>query len=62
MEYFNRYEELEVLSWIYKRITDEFPEFAVTDEVLRNKDTDDSKLKIDAAKMIQSGARNKSLI
>jgi MoxR-like ATPase len=62
MQYFNKYEELEVLSWIYKRITDEFPEFAVTDEVLRNKDTDDSKLKIEAAKMIQSGARTKSLI
>jgi hypothetical protein len=62
MEYFNKYEELEVLSWIYKRITDEFPEFAVTDEVLRNKETDDNKLKIEAAKMIQSGARTKSLI
>ena len=62
MEYFNKYEQLEVLSWIYKRITDEFPEFAVTDEVLKNKDTDDNKLKIEAARMIQSGARGKSLI
>ena len=62
MEYFNKYEELEVLSWIYKRITDGFPEFAVTEDVLKNKETDDSKFKIEAAKMIQSGARNKSLI
>ena len=62
MEYFNGYGELEILSWIYKRITDEFPEFAVTDEVLKNKDTDDNKLKIEAARMIQSGARGKSLI
>ena len=62
MEYFNRYEELEILSWIYKSICDEFPEFAITDEVLRNKDKEDSKLKIEAAKMIQSGARGKSLI
>jgi len=62
MEYFNGYGELEILSWIYKRITDEFPEFAVTDEVLTNKDTDDNKLKIEAARMIQSGARGKSLI
>ena len=62
MEYFNKYEELEVLSWIYKRITDGFPEFAVTEDVLKNKETEDSKFKIEAAKMIQSGARNKSLI
>jgi hypothetical protein len=62
MEYFNRYEELEILSWIYKSICDEFPEFAVTEDVLRNKDKEDSKLKIEAAKMIQSGARGKSLI
>lgn len=62
MEYFNGYGELEILSWVYKRITDEFPEFAVTDEVLKNKDTEDSKIKIGAAKMIQAGARGKSLI
>ena len=62
MEYFNRYEELEILSWIYKSICDEFPEFAVTTDVLRNKDKEESKLKIEAAKMIQSGARGKSLI
>jgi MoxR-like ATPase len=62
MKYFNRYKQLEALAWIYKRITEKYPEFAVTEEVIKNKETDDSKMKIEAAKMIQSGARDKQLI
>jgi MoxR-like ATPase len=62
MEYFNRYKQLEALAWIYKRITDKYPVFAVTEDVIKTKDTDDSKLKIEAARMIQKGARDKELI
>ena len=62
MEYFNRYENLEILSWIYKRITDEYPEFAITEDVIKTKEEPDSKLKIMAAQMIQKGAKDKSLI
>jgi len=62
MEYFNRYENLEILSWIYKRITDEYPEFALTEEVIKTKEDPDSKLKIMAAQMVQKGAKDKSLI
>jgi hypothetical protein len=62
MDYFNKYENLEILSWIYKRITDEYPEFAITEEVIKTKEEPDSKLKIMAAQMIQKGAKDKSLI
>jgi len=62
MEYFNRYDNLEILSWIYKRITDEYPEFAITEDVIKTKEEPDSKLKIMAAQMIQKGAKDKSLI
>lgn len=62
MRYFNRYKELEALAWIYKRITEKYPDFAVTDEVIKTKEEPDSKLKIAAARMIQAGARDKKLI
>jgi MoxR-like ATPase len=62
MKYFNRYKQLEALAWIYKRITEKYPEFAVTQEVIKNKETDDSKMKLQAARMIQSGAKEKQLI
>jgi len=62
MKYFNRYKQLEQLSWIYKRITEKYPEFAVTEDVIKSKDTDESKMKIDSARMIQKGAKEKDLI
>ena len=62
MKYFNRYNQLEQLAWIYKRIQESYPDFAVTEEVIRTKDTDDSKMKIEAARMIQKGAKDKELI
>jgi len=62
MEYFNRYDNLEILAWMYKRITDEYPEFAITEDVIKTKEEPDSKLKIMAGQMIQKGAKDKSLI
>jgi MoxR-like ATPase len=62
MEYFNRYEQIEALTWIYKRIMEKYPKFAVTDEVLKTKDEEDSKLKINAARMIQAGGKAKGVI
>jgi hypothetical protein len=62
MKYFNRYNQLEQLAWIYKRIQESYPDFAVTEEVIKTKDTDDSKMKIEAARMIQKGAKDKELI
>jgi MoxR-like ATPase len=62
MKYFNRYNQLEQLAWIYKRIQESYPDFAVTEETIKTKDTDDSKLKIEAARMIQKGAKDKELI
>lgn len=62
MKYFNKYKQLEQLAWIYKRIIEKYPDFAVTEEVIKSKDTDESKMKIEAAKMIQKGAKDKELI
>ena len=62
MEYFNRYEQIEALTWIYKRIMEKYPKFAVSDEVLKTKDDEDSKLKINAARMIQAGGKAKGVI
>ena len=62
MKYFNRYNQLEQLAWIYKRIQESYPDFAVTEETIKTKDTDESKLKIEAARMIQKGAKDKELI
>lgn len=62
MKYFNRYNQLEQLAWIYKRIQESYPDFAVTEETIKTKDTEDSKLKIEAARMIQKGAKDKELI
>lgn len=62
MEYFNRYENIEQLTWIYKRIAEKYPDFAVTQEVLDTRDEVDSKAKIDAARLIQKGASDKGLL
>ncbi len=62
MKYFERYKQLEQLAWIYKRIIEKYPDFAVTEEVIKTKDSDESKMKIEAAKMIQKGAKEKELI
>jgi hypothetical protein len=41
---------------------EKYPKFAVSDEVLKTKDDEDSKLKINAARMIQAGGKAKGVI
>ena len=62
MDYFNRYDQLEALTWIYKRIMTKYPKFQVSDEVLKTKDEEESKLKIKAAMMVQAGGKAKGVI
>ena len=62
VEYFDRYGNVEVLSWIYKRILEKYPSFAVTQEVLDTKTDPGSKAKIDAAMLIKKGAQGKDLL
>lgn len=68
MEYFNRYEtsdgkkNVEQLSWIHKRITEVYPTFAITQDVIDNRETPENKAKIKAGLMIQAGAKGKGLL
>ena len=66
LSYFSKYKQLEVLSWIYKRILEKYPFFTTTDEdvnsVIAGTPTDDAKFKVEASKLIRSGAKDKGLI
>lgn len=62
MKYFERYEELEKLAWIYKRIIEKYPEFAVTEEVINNETLPENVMKIAASEMIFSRGVKKGLI
>jgi len=62
MEYFNRYKNVEQLSWIYKRILTTCPDFAITQEVIDNKEEPENEAKIKAAMMVRKGASDKGLL
>jgi len=57
MEYFNRYNELEPLSWLYKDILSKYPEFKFGG----SSSTPEDELKHKAALMITKGAKDKGL-
>ena len=66
LSYFSKYKQLEVLSWIYKRILERYPDFTTTDEdvnsVIAGSASADSTFRVDASKLIRSGAKDKGLI
>ncbi len=57
MEYFNRYNELEPLSWLYKDILSKYPQFKFGG----SSSTPEDELKHKAALMITKGAKDKGL-
>ena len=57
MAYFNRYNELEPLSWLYKDILVRYPEFRFGGTA----NTPDDELKHKAALMVTAGAKSKGL-
>lgn len=63
MSYFDQYEELEILTWVYNSILSKYPQFSINSpEVLKNKESDDSQMIIKAAKMVKAGAASKGLV
>jgi MoxR-like ATPase len=58
VKYFARYDQLEMLSWLYKSILEKYPQFRPPSVATGN---EEDTMKLDAAKMIISGARNKGL-
>lgn len=62
MEYYSMLDNLEILSWVYARIKEKYPEFAVTEDTLKEKDTPEGKMKIEAAMMVKKGMSGKGLI
>lgn len=57
MKYFNRYNQLELLSWIYKSILNKFPQFKFGGTTT----TEDDKMRLEAANMVVSSAKSKGL-
>jgi MoxR-like ATPase len=62
MKYYSLLDNLEILSWVYARIKEKYPEFAVTEDTLKEKDTPEGKMKIEAAMMVKKGMSGKGLI
>lgn len=62
MKYYSMLDNLEILSWVYARIKEGYPEFAVTEDTLKEKDTPEGKMKIEAAMMVKKGMTGKGLI
>ena len=62
IKYFSRLNELEVLTWIYARIKEKYPEFAITEDTLKEKDTPEGKMKIEAGMLAKQGMKDKGLI
>ena len=58
MEYFNQYEQLEPLSWLYKSLITKFPEFKFRGA----ENTPEDQLKHKAALLITAQSRNKGII
>jgi hypothetical protein len=56
--YFNKYSQLDPLSWLYKAVLSKFPEFKFGGGAAQ---TPEEKYKAEAAKMITSQAKNKGL-
>jgi hypothetical protein len=62
MKYYSMLDNLEILSWVYARIKEKYPEFAVTEDTLKEKDTPEGKMKIEAAMMVRKGMGGKGLV
>ena len=62
MKYYSMLDNLEILSWVYARIKEKYPEFAVTEDTLKEKDTPEGKMKFEAAMMVKKGMSGKGLI
>jgi hypothetical protein len=62
MKYYQMLDNLEILSWIYARIKEKYPDFAVTDDTLKIKDTPEGKMKIEAARMLKKGMESRGLV
>ena len=62
MKYYQMLDNLEILSWIYARIKEKYPEFALTEDTLKDKDTPEGNMKIEAAMMVKKGMEGKGLV
>lgn len=62
MKYYQMLNNLEILSWIYARIKEKYPEFALTEDTLKDKDTPEGNMKIEAAMMVKQGMEGKGLV
>jgi MoxR-like ATPase len=62
MKYYQMLNNLEILSWIYARIKEKYPEFTLTEDVIKGKETPEGKMKIEAAMMIKKGMESKGLV
>jgi hypothetical protein len=62
MKYYQGLSNLEILSWVYARIKEKYPEFGVNEETLKIKDTPEGKLRIEAAMMVKGGMKDKGLV
>ncbi len=62
MKYFDRLKNLEILAWVYGEIKKKYPDFAVTEETLKIKDTPEGQFIIGAAKLMGVGMKGKGLL
>jgi hypothetical protein len=62
MKYYQGLNNLEILSWVYARIKEKYPEFGVNEETLKIKETPEGKLRIEAAMMVKGGMKDKGLV
>ena len=53
MKYYQKLDNLEILGWVYARLKEAYPNFAVTEDTLKEKDTPEGKMKIGAAIMVK---------
>lgn len=61
MKYYQGLNNLEILSWVYARIKEKYPDFGLTDTTLKQKDTPEYEMKIEAAMMLKKGMVDKGL-
>ena len=62
MKYFSLLGNLEILSWVYARIKEKYPDFAVTEDTLKIKDTPEGKMRIEAAMLVKGGMKDKGIV
>ena len=62
MKYFSLLNNLEILSWVYARLKEKYPDFAVTEDTLKIKDTPEGKMRIEAAMLVKGGMKDKGII